>query len=82
MKMLTPQEIISGSPAFPTPTRNSIGHTAGAYPFPDNGMTLRQYAAIKITAALSTDYESFHTNQAIVNRAVQLTDALLAELAK
>jgi len=82
MRQLEPHEVLGMSPAFPT---EELSYRHGPDPIVETipGMTLRQYAAIKIMAARSSVVpDKTYSWAATAEDAVQAADALLAELAK
>lgn len=71
-----------GGPAFPIlPPVDETGRTAVGYPYPELGMTLRDYAAIHIAAgmaAFSGTSGICYGPGEMAGRAYQVADAILA----
>ena len=70
----------NGGPAFPCmPPQDTAAGVAVGYPFPDSGMTLRDYFAAKAMAAMSSG-TWFDSNERpeIARRAYALADDMLA----
>ena len=78
-------EALGGESAFPItpPVDPNCGGPAGGYYFPETGLTKREHAAIQIAAGLARFKLPGSTlPEAVAREAVEITDALLKELAK
>ncbi len=78
----------TGGPAFPCmPPQDTAAGSAVGYPYPDGGMTLRDYFAAKAMAALIVaPFEDWPTdiegNESVSTAAYEMADAMLKERAK
>ena len=77
-----------GGPAFPIiPPVDETGRSAAGYPYPDSGMTFRDYAAVHILAGMNASryghmiWPAPGGAPAVTRVAVQLADELVSALA-
>lgn len=73
----------SGGPAFPVlPPLDPRGGSASGYPYPADGMTLRDYFAAAALQGMLADANTDGTKELFATRAYAMADAMLAERAK